>query len=299
MLHHDLQSLRLFVAICETRSLSKAAERINIALSAASRRLRLLEEEAGMPLVRRLPHGVEPTMAGMTALAYAQSVLHLSDRYVAGLADHLSGARGRVRVSASSSALVERLAPDLAAFAKRHPDIRIDLDERPTADTIIAVTRKQADLGVIVRGQAVEGLTLFPYSTDRLAVVTLADHPLASRATVAFADLLDEDYVALEAGTAVNRLVAERARDLGRYLKIRVQVRSFEVMCQMVRPGLGIGILPEAALRPLADALGLRLVRLEDSWAVREIAICVRENEELTSATRKLLDELRTPMISQ
>ncbi|BAF88496.1 transcriptional regulator [Azorhizobium caulinodans ORS 571] len=294
MLHHDLQSLRLFVAVCETRSLSKAAERMNLALSAASRRLRLLEEEAGMPLVRRLPHGVEPTMAGQTALSYAQSVLMLADRYVAGLADHRSGARGRVRVSASSSALVERLATDLADFAKRHPDIRIDLEEQPTADTIAAVTRKQADLGVIVRGQAVEGLTLLPYSTDRLSVVVRSDHPLADRAAVAFSDLLDEDFVALEAGTAVNRLVMERARELGRFLKVRVQVRSFEVMCQMVHHGLGIGILPEAALRPLATALGLTLVRLEETWAAREIAICLRENEELPSATRRLLDELLT-----
>jgi len=293
MLHHDLQSLRLFVAICETRSLSKAAERIHIALSAASRRLRLLEEEAGMPLVRRLPHGVEPTMAGLTALAYAESVLHLADRYVAGLADHLSGARGRVRVSASSSALVARLAPDLAGFAQAHPDIRIDLDERPTADTIAAVTRKQADMGVIVRGQAVEGLACVPYARDRLAVVTRAQHPLAQRSAVRFADLLDEDFVALEAGTAVHRLVAERAHDLGRYLRVRVQVRSFEVMCQMVHHGLGVGILPEAALRPLAMALGLRLVHLDEPWASREIDICVRENEELSSATQRLLDHLQ------
>ncbi|MEP9379241.1 LysR family transcriptional regulator [Aquabacter sp. CN5-332] len=293
MLHHDLQSLRLFVAICETRSLSKAAERINIALSAASRRLRLLEEEAGMPLVRRLPHGVEPTMAGMTALAYAESVLHLADRYVAGLADHLTGARGTVRVSASSSALVAGLATDLAAFAQRHPDIRIDLDERPTADTIDAVTRKQADLGVIVRGQALEGLTSFPYSKDRLAVVTVPGHPLAQRRSVRFSELMDEDFVALEIGTAVNRMVVERARDLGRYLKVRVQVRSFEVMCQMVRHGLGIGVLPEAALRPLVTALDLTLVHLDEPWAIREIDICVRENEELSGTTQKLLDELR------
>ncbi|WP_295846619.1 LysR family transcriptional regulator, partial [Tardiphaga sp.] len=67
MFHHDLHSLRLFVAICELRSLSRAAERLNMALSAASRRLKLFEEEIGAPLVRRLPHGLELTTAGITA----------------------------------------------------------------------------------------------------------------------------------------------------------------------------------------------------------------------------------------
>lgn len=294
MLHHDLQSLRLFVAICETRSLSRAAERANIALSAASRRLRQLEEQAGLPLVRRLPHGVEPTAAGLTALAYAESVLHLADRYVAAIADLRSGARGTVRVSASSSALVAGLAGDLAAFSREHPDIRIDLDERPTADTIEAVTRKQADLGVIIRGQALEGLKSFAYARDRLSVVLVPEHPLAMRAAVKFDALMEEDFVLLEVGTAVNRLIVERARDLGRYLKVRVQVRSFEVMCQMVRQGLGVGILPEAALRPLVTALDLRLVHLDEPWAVRDIDVCIREGEVPSRATDRLLNALAT-----
>ncbi|OYW51818.1 MAG: transcriptional regulator [Rhizobiales bacterium 12-68-15] len=292
MLHHDLQSLRLFVAICETRSLSRAAERTHIALSAASRRLKLLEDQAGLALVRRLPHGVEPTPAGLTTLAYAESVLHLADRYVAAVSDLRSGARGTVRVSASSSALVAGLATDLAAFARSHPDIRIDLDERPSADTIEAVTRKQADVGVIIRGQALDGLSSFPYSRDRLSVVLVPEHPLAYRTAVSFRELMDEDFVLLEVGTAVNRLVVERARDLGRHLKVRVQVRSFEVMCQMVRQGLGVGILPEAALRPLVTALDLRLVHLDEPWAVREIDVCVRQGETPSRATDHLLKAL-------
>ena len=124
MLHHDMTSLRLFVAICEMRSLTRAAESVNLALSAASRRLRLIEEEVGAPLVRRLPHGFEPTIAGFTMLRYAQTVLHLGDQLTANIADHRAGVRGRVRVFASSSALVQRLAADLAAFAHEHPDIR-------------------------------------------------------------------------------------------------------------------------------------------------------------------------------
>ena len=293
MLHHDMTSLRLFVAICEMRSLTRAAESVNLALSAASRRLRLIEEEVGAPLVRRLPHGFEPTIAGFTMLRYAQTVLHLGDQLTANIADHRAGVRGRVRVFASSSALVQRLAADLAAFAHEHPDIRIDLEERPTADTLEALDRKIADIGVIVRGAPVAALTSYPYAKDRLAVAVNKTHRLASRASVTLADILDEDFVALDIGTAVHRLVDEKVRALGHILKLRVQVRSFEVMCQMVAHKLGIGILPEAALRPLAEALGIRLVTLNEVWAIRDLDLVVSDDLEPSTATRLLIEALR------
>ena len=293
MFHHDLHSLRLFVAICELRSLSRAAERSNMALSAASRRLKLLEEELGGKLVRRLPHGVELTTAGIVAERYAQSVLRLADQLAASMEEHRAGTRGRVRVFASSSALVNRLARDLAGFARDNPDIKIDLEERATAETLDALDRKQADLGVIVRGVVAHGFDSFPYLQDRLAVAVFPGHRLCGRARLRLEDLLDEEFVALDTGTAVYRLMVGKAREAGRVLKIRVQVRSFEVMCQMVQQQLGIGILPENALRPLAAALGLEVLRLEESWAQRDIDIVVPAAEGLDPPTARLLARLR------
>ncbi len=293
MFHHDLHSLRLFVAIGELRSLSKAAARVNMALSAASRRLRLLEEEVGAPLVKRLPHGVELTTAGIAAERYAQAVLRMADQLAANMAEHRSGARGRIRVFASSSALVQQLAGDLARFAHENPEIKIDLEERPTAETLDALNRKQADVGVIVRGVLPHGFDSFAYAQDRLAVAVFQGHCLAERASVTLADLADEEFVALDASTATFRLIAGQAREAGRILKIRVQVRSFDVMCQMIKHRLGIGILPESALRPLAAALGLELLPLNEAWAVRDIDVVVPSFDTLDPPTARLIAALR------
>ncbi|MET0967987.1 MAG: LysR family transcriptional regulator [Tardiphaga sp.] len=292
MLHHDLQTLRLFVAICELRSLSRAAERTHLALSAASRRLKLFEEELGVPLVRRLPHGLEVTSAGITAERYALSVLHMADRLAVGMDEHRSGVRGRIRVCASSSALMQRLAGDLADFARDNPDIKIDLEERPSSEILEALDRKQADVGVIVRGPAPHSLDAFPYTRDRLVVAVAADHPLAARTMVAFADLFDEEFVALESGSAVYRLIAGKAFEADRILNIRVQVRTFVVMCQMVQKRLGIGILPETAMQPVAHALGLKVVTLSDDWAVRNIDVVVPAMAALDAPTARLVDWL-------
>jgi len=272
--------------------MSKAAEQLNVALSAASRRVGLLEHEVGLSLIVRRPHGIEPTAAGITMMNYARQVLQLGDRLQSNLDEHRSGVRGYVRVSASSSVLVQRLAKDLSRFADQHPEVKLDLEERPSVATIDAVLHKQADIGIIVRGFEVEGLTVIDYAGDRLAVAVPKSHPLARQPQLSFAEILDEDMVALERGTAVHRLLAARAAELGRSLRVRVQVRSFEVMSLMIGQGLGIGILPERAIEPLATAMGVKLVNLVEPWAKRKYAICALSLDDLEVPSQRLISFL-------
>jgi DNA-binding transcriptional LysR family regulator len=292
MLRHDLQTLRIFLLACELRSMSKAADHLNLAVSAASRRVSLLEHEAKVPLIMRRPHGIEPTAAGITMMRYARDVLRLGEKLQGNLDEHRSGIRGYVRVSASSSVLVQRLARDLSRFVNENPEIKLDLEERPSIATIDAVLHKQADIGIIVRGVRAEGVTLIDYAGDRLAVAAPKAHPLARRQQLSFAEILDEDMVALESGTAVHGLLSARAAELGRSLKVRVQVRSFEVMCLMIGQNLGIGILPERAIEPLAAAMGVKLVNLAESWARREYSICMLSLDDLELPTRRLVEFL-------
>src|SRR6185503_3145897 len=270
MLHHDLQSLRIFLTACEMRSMSRAAEHLNLALSAASRRVSILEQEVGAPLIVRRSHGIEPTAAGVTVMNYARDVLRLGEKLRISLDEHRLGVRGYVRVSASSSVLVQRLARDLSVFVRDNPEIRLDLQEQPSELTMAAVLNKKVDIGIIVRDAPVEGLRVIDYSGDTLAVALPKSHPLAQRASLKFVDILDEDLVALEGGTATNRLLSSRASAASRPMKVRVQVRSFEVMCLLIREGLGIGILPELAAKPLTQALDIRVVKLDEVWAWRD-----------------------------
>lgn len=292
MLRHDLQSLRIFLTACEMRSMSKAAEKWNVALSAASRRLSLLEQEVGTPLVVRRSHGIEPTAAGVTMMNYARDVLRLGDKLEINLDEHRLGIRGYVRVSASSSVLVQRLARDLSVFVRDNPEIRLDLQEQPSELTMTAVLNKKVDIGIIVRDVPVEGLNIIDYSGDRLAVALPKSHPLSRRPSLKFVEVLNEDMVALEGGTATHRLLSSRAGAAGRPMKVRVQVRSFEVMCLLIKQGLGIGILPELAAKPLTQALDIRVVRLDESWAWRDYAICVRASETLEAPDSRLIDFL-------
>lgn len=288
----DLTTFILFERVCELRSITRAAERSNMTVSAASRRISLLEHAAGAALLVRRPHGVEPTSAGLVVLRYSRDILHLCDRLKTSLAEHRGGISGQIRVYSSSSVLVECLAVHLSQFGQDNPLIKLELEERPSVDTLEALRRRQADIGFIVAGEDLSGVVTHPYASDQLVVAVPRTHRLAERTAVRLDDLVEEDHVALERGTAVHRLVMEKARAAGRILRTRVQVRSFDVMCQMVGRGLGIGILPRGAIGSLADALDIALVDLAEDWTRRQFIICLPEDETPSPSTRRLVDYL-------
>ncbi len=292
MIRADTFTFRLFVLACELRSISKAAAMMNTANSAASRRLQQLEDETRAQLLKRRAHGVEPTAEGLAVLRYARDVLRLGEQLETTLGDYREGVRGHVRVSASSSALVRRLARDLSAFGRDNPLIQLDLEERPTSETLQALMLNEADLGVVVDGPLPQGLETFRYSSDRLALAVPATHPLAGRDSVRFEDLVDEEFVALDTTTAVHRVLAREALATGRTLRIRVQVRSFETMCQMIAHGLGVGILPDHAANPLAGSLGLSVVPLAAPFAERSFVVVIRAGEVLAAPAARLLEHL-------
>ncbi|WP_247884827.1 LysR substrate-binding domain-containing protein [Azospirillum formosense] len=198
-----------------------------------------------------------------------------------------AGVRQQLGAGAAAGRRPVRLRPRL-------PSIRLELQERPSVEIVEALYQKETDIGIIVRGGDLWQLRTRMYAEDRLAIVVPSDHPLAQGGPVAFASVLKEELVTLDHATAVHRLVADQARRSGQTLRVRVQVRSFEAMCQMVRHGLGLGILPELAAQPLVAAFGLTLLLLDEPWARRELAICTRSGDELDASAQRLIDFLVT-----
>ncbi|MNV66086.1 LysR substrate binding domain protein [compost metagenome] len=80
--------------------------------------------------------------------------------------------------------------------------------------------------------------------------------------------------------------------DLGRPLRLRIRVRSFDAMCQMVSAGLGIAVLPKASVQPLLSGMDLQQVRLNDEWAKRKLLIGARSFDTITRPVRILMDHL-------
>ena len=288
----DFRDLEQFVAVAETGSIARAAERCHTVASAVSKRLSDLEDSFGTPLMVRGTKGVELTPAGHTFLARARSVLHQAEQIDEELRRHASGARGHVRVFANISAIVEFLPAALASFLAKYPDIHVHLEEHVSAAIAAGVADNLADFGILSEVTAVDGLTMTPFRTDELVVVLEPGHALAGKSSLGFAEIVTLPMVGLHANSALHHLLARAAADEGKSLNFRIRVTSFDAVCAMVAAGLGVSVIPKAAATAYAAQLRLNIVPLTDAWARRQLLICTRADEVLPGAARHLLDHL-------
>ena len=288
----DPVSLRVFRAAVEVRSLARAAERENIALSAASRRVAELEARLGTPLLHRHDRGVLPTAAGEVLMTHLAALFDLLDRIGADLDAFATGQRGHVRLQANMSAVSGMLPEALAGFLPAHPGIRLTLEERYSEAIVHGVQTGAADLGLISGTVDAPGLHLRPWREDRLLVVLPEGHALGEREAIRLADLDGVPFVGQPGETALQTLYRRQAAAIGLTLLERVNVSGFDGVRRMVEAGLGVAILPSVACLPYAGLLRIAVRPLDEPWARRPLVLCTRDPATLSAAARLLLAHL-------
>ena len=295
----DLTSLQLFVAVCELGSIGRAAEREFIAASAVSKRLSDLETALGTTLLNRHARGVRLTPAGEGLLHHARAVLFGLEKMQTELAEYADGVRGHVRVHASISAIVQFLPEDLGAFARLHPEVKIDLEEHLSPEVLRAVQEGAADLGLCNGAIGTIGLQTLPYRRDRLVLVVPNGHALAGSGPVPFAASLPFDHVGLHANSSIHLATHQAATQAGTTVRVRIRVTGLDAMCRMIANGLGVGVMPERAFELLHTGDALQALPLTDAWAQRQLLLVARDFSSLPASARLLVDHLQADRLLQ
>ena len=288
----DLFSLSLFSLVARSGSISKGAELALLAVGAASKRITDLEAAVGATLLERHSRGVTLTVAGQALQRHAQRILGDVDQLAAELSDYASGLVGVVRLWVNTSAVTQFLPRDISTFVRANPGIRLELEEEDSSEVVLAVLDGRADFGIFADRTPTLGLQVMNYREDRLVLVVPRGHELARRRSVRFEEVVEYDFVCLSKGTSLAKRLLSETEALGRRLKMRIQVRSFDAMCLMVAAGMGVAILPGEAIQPHVRSMKLRQIALEDAWASRRLLIGLRDANVVPRHVRVLIDHL-------
>jgi DNA-binding transcriptional LysR family regulator len=289
----DLVDLQLFIAVADSRSITRGADRAHLALASASARIKGLEAAFGVSLFKRGRRGVELTAAGESLLDHARLVIHNVEAMRGDLSRFASGIRASVHLLANTSGLSEHLPRALASFLRQHPDINVDVEERESTDIASAIATGAADLGFAAEHALPDNVERFAFSEDRLTLVTARRGALAGRRQIDFQDVADYAFVGLTNATALQMHISKHAARLGMRLQFRARLRDFDAICQMVAAGVGIAVVPEAAARRCAQSMPIAMIRIRDSWANRKLVICARSFKVLPRPAKLLVEHLR------
>jgi DNA-binding transcriptional LysR family regulator len=293
-MRYDLIDLRLFVHVAEAASITHGARRSNMSLAAASERIRAMETALGTQLLARGRRGVQLTPPGSMLLQHARTVVQQLQQMRGDLDTYAKGLRGHVRLLVNTVAMLEYLPVLLSAFLAQHANVDVDLEERKSPDIMRAVAAGRADVGIVAGSiDAAMQLETFPFANNPLVLIMPKRHPLARKRKVAFAETLDHDYVGLGSASPLQDFVNQQAERVGRQLKVRVRLSSFDVICQMVEGGTGVAILPQAAAHRWRRSMSFGIAELTDPWALRHLTLCVRSLRSASPHARELLSYLR------
>lgn len=286
--------LRLFVAVAELLSLTRAAQRCHLSLPAVSNRIHAMEKQAGCRLFERQARGVRLTPAGETFARHARAMLLEADSLQSALRDFTGGKQDHLTILANTTAVTEFMPAVLAEFLAAHPHVSVSLKEQANHEIARAVREARADLGVVAGDLDLTGLTSVHFASDRLVLVAARSHPLASRPRVPFAEVIEHPMVGLYEGSSARAFLAGRVEAMGRPpVHVRVQVNSFEALCLMAEAGVGLAIAPESVARHYARTMRIAAVALADAWAIRERYLITRAEARAPATLRDLIAHIR------
>ncbi len=237
-----IKQLRFVAAAAHGRSFTAAAEACNVTPPAVTMQMQQLEADIGLPLFERDGRGLRLTAAGNEVLAAAERIEAVLGDCRAGLAGLKSLASGRVAVGVVSTA--KYFAPQmLAAFARSHPGIDIELVIGNREDTIAAFRAGRLD--VTIMGRPPEGIEVESalIGAHPQVIIAPVHHRLARRRNIPAGEIAEETLLMREAGSGT-RLVAEGfLKKHGIKSRVGMEIGSNETIKQAVIAGLGIAFI--------------------------------------------------------
>ena len=288
----EFVDLQLFLRIAEAASITHGAAQANMALASASARVRKMEDLAGIALLERGRRGVTLTPAGRALAHHARLVLGQMEHMKGELSEFAGGLKGQVRLQANTAALSEFLPGILGRFLLGNPRVDVDVEERSSYAIVRSVAEGFVEIGIAADIVDFGDLEVYPFAVDRLVAILPRHHPLASRKTLSFRDLLEQEFVGMSPANALQQHLGHHALQAGKALKLRVRLSSFDAVCSMVGNGVGVAVIPEAAARRCKRATAIRISRLTDPWSLRHLHVCVRRTSELRPPARQLVKHL-------
>ena len=260
----ELSQLRCFVAVAEELHFGRAAVRLNMTQPPLSRQIQILERVLDVVLLERSNRTVKLTPAGQSFLAEARRLLKLAESAALLAKRVANGKAGSINIGFTATSAYSYVPELVAACRREMPDVEISLKEMVSGDQLKRLDSGEIDIGLLRPPIPRTALSAFRVTAEPLIAAVNAGHALARSTTIAIEDLASEPfimYAPYEARYFHDLLVElfSRAGLVPNYVQHLAQIHS---ILAMVHSGVGVALVPEAAMNLHFSGVALRPVDL-------------------------------------
>jgi DNA-binding transcriptional LysR family regulator len=280
----------MFRAVAENSSFTLAGQHLNVAQSAISRKIRLLEEELGEKLFRRVSKRVFLTPAGETMMRYTHRVFQELRNAALEVADHTQMKRGTLRIGSGMTACMYVLPPVIEQFQSSFPNIEVQVITG-TADTLIQQIRNgRIDLGVLTLPLWSPDLEVTPFTSEEMVLVASPrNRKLAKRRTIRARELADHRMILFSQGTSTRAVLDQYFTRIGVAPRAAMESENVATIKPLVRINLGVALLPLRSVAAEAKHGELHYLRIRDEKIVREVGLVCHKGDYKPKALAEMI----------
>jgi DNA-binding transcriptional LysR family regulator len=291
----QLETLKIFCDLVETKSLSRAAERNFVTQSAVSQQVRGLEEKFKRRLLERMRGGREVGLTEEGEVFYQESrqIVNAYAQLEERMRTLTGTVSGTVHVATVYSIGLHELPAVIRRFMAEHPEAKIDLEYSRTTRIVRDVLAGTVELGVVAYPEKKRGLSVVPLGGDRLVLICPPGHALAKHKKVRARDLNNQDFVLFERDIPTRRAIDKILRAQGVAVRRVAEFDNIETIKRAVEVGIGAAIVPSPSVIDEARVGSLAVVALAEAEWTRSVGVIYRSDRTLGTAAKKFIQLLK------
>ncbi|MDR1727130.1 MAG: LysR family transcriptional regulator [Acidobacteriota bacterium] len=291
----QIETLKVFCDLVESRSFSRAAMRNAITQSAVSQQVKNLESRFETQLLRRDGKSVSPTPVGRLFYERSRVILDSFDQMQFEIKSIGQDMVGSVRVETIYSVGLYEISMVVKNFLRQYPKVNLHVEYSKGARVYEDCLRGVIDLGIVTYPEPRKGLRIIPLPADRLILICAPDHPLAKRRHIDIQKLNGENYIAFEKGLASQRALDGIFREHDIEVRTVMEFDNIETIKRSVEIGAGVSIVPLLSVQKEVQNGLLAQVGFTDKNFYRPLGIIVRTRHPISPAARKFIELMQTP----
>ena len=286
----DLRELRSFCVAAKLRSISKAAEYLNIGQPVVTTHVKKLEQELGMVLFDRIKRPIQLTLPGRILAENATPLVESIDSLAATTLE--AQEYGPINVACTADIVSHTLLRVVSAFLDKYPHIHVRIRSGTREEVLSMVEQGDTDLGIVQhaeRGQKFNYEALFLYER---VLITPLNHPLLGEPLQSLEQIALWPLIMLARGTYTRSLLEEQLRRKRVSYEIIIELESMDMIKRYVALGMGVSIGPRLAIEP-EDHGTLGIVSLANFLPVDQAGIVTLPGKILSTPAGKFISVMR------